>query len=67
MFPQVFSKIFMLFVGSLYRLNCLVVLAELQESLEVILLPFCTVLRRFFDTLCFPAFFCFLSKGNGRH
>ena len=64
MFSTYFSKFFLLFVGSLYCLN---LLAEFQKSREVILLPFCTLLKRFCATLCFPAFFCFLSKANGRH
>ena len=57
----------MLFVGSSYRLNFLVLLSEFQESRAVILFPFCTVLKRFCDPLCFPVFFCFLSKGKGCH
>jgi len=51
-FPQIHAV-----VGSLYRQNPLLLLAEFQDSREVIFLPFCTVLKRFCATLCFPAFF----------
>ena len=53
----------MVFVERLYRLNCLVLLAEFQESREVILLPFCTVLKRFCARSCvFPRFTVFFQR-----